>query len=66
MAVAASDAIVGNVMLVAKGNILVAGDLYPSGERSRIDCIGSPYYAAPRQQQGRDCDFRKAIRASSK
>jgi hypothetical protein len=48
MAVAAIDAIVGNVMLVAKGNILVAGDLYPSGERSRIDCIGGPYYAGPR------------------
>jgi len=66
VAIAAIDAVIGDMVLMAERHRLIARHFNQSGERSRIQPIRGPNDSADGQQRGRNTDFRKAVRATVK
>ena len=66
VAVAAIDAIVGNVVLVAERNRLVAGYIHICDKRSGVNLISRPNGSSQQQHYGYNADFCQAVRAAVK
>src|SRR6266436_2484314 len=66
VAVAAVNAVVANVVLMAERNRLIAGHIHIGYERSGVNLISRPYGSTQQQQYGHDADFCHAVRAAVK
>src|SRR5438477_9958140 len=66
VAVAAVDAIVADVMLVAEGYRLARSHIYIRDERSCVDLISGQYHDGDHQQHSNDADFRQTVRTAMK
>jgi len=66
MTIAAVNAVVTNVVLVAERNRLGASYIDVRNERSRIDFVGRPYCPTKQEKDGNNTDFRQAICAAVK
>src|SRR5579863_4311452 len=66
VAVPTVDAIVGDMVLMAKWNGLIASYTHPGGERSRVQLVRSPYDSRDSKQRSEDAHLRNTICAFMK
>jgi hypothetical protein len=66
VAVAAVNAVVANVVLVAKRNRLLAGHIHIGDKRSCVDFVSRPNGSGQQQHDAYNADFCQAVRAAVK